>query len=461
MMQPLRKMRRFVDPKPATPMLEEIPPHDAKAESAVLGAMIIDARAFAVALDSVQADDFYIDRNRTLFIELATMQPPLDELLVRNELKRRRKLDEIGGVDALSFIIEQTPNASSVESYCLEVKRLSNSRRARAAAIRLYQDAETGDDQTAIRQAIADLIPLETPPAETGNAVDALFDQIEQEFTGLRSALTLPYLFNLLSTKCFLPGTITIMCGTAGASKSLFVLEMIWRFFESGISVAKLELESGVPFHLRRAIAQMSNNSGVTSDTWARVNQSAMRETLDEHKQRADALVEKAVLQSPIGEKVVDCALLLRWISQEADKGRRLLAIDPITMMETGDKCWIDQMNFIRGARGLVDRKQISLLLVTHPRSTQSGNGGSLNLENIAGSTAFQRFTDTVFWLQAHDNECGNFTNAFENGRQVQENYNRTIHILKARLGAGSGKKVAYKMEAETLRHIERGFIES
>ncbi|HLX62249.1 MAG TPA: replicative DNA helicase [Planctomycetota bacterium] len=132
-------------------ILERVPPHNAEAEAAVLGSMMIDSRATAIAIEELDAQDFYVGRHATLFTELKKLfnrVENLDEVIVRNELKKAGKLDDVGGPDALARLVNDTGSAASVESYCKIVREFAIQRELISAAGRILmctQDPEGRD----------------------------------------------------------------------------------------------------------------------------------------------------------------------------------------------------------------------------------------------------------------------------------------------------------------------------
>ncbi len=450
------------------PDLNAVPENDAAIEGAILGAMMSEPSAVSVVLAmDIQPQHFYFETHDKLFATLLSLakeyRNQLDLIVIRGTLKARGLLEKVGGADYLLRLVEDCPNAANIETYCKRLLEIYRARKAKEAATKLL--ASEGHPDDAAREAAAELSKLSEATAPQIDPIEALKAQIQDEISSIRSALEFPWYSAMTATKCFLPGTITMLCGSAGASKSLLTLEMVWRLFFAGVPCSKLDLESGVPFHLRRAIAQMSDNSKLTDAKFALDHPDEMRSLWEQMLPKSNELTDKhnAVLQAPEQGKAVDCEYLCRWISQEADKGRRLVMIDPITMMESKNEreTYHKQASFVKQARAIVDRRQISLLLVIHPRKMGTGDSFTASLDNLAGVTEFQRFTDTVFWLEAHKPQFANFSSsAMSPGMMEQLAYNRTLHVLKARLGPHAGRKIAYFMDSATLRHTERGFVE-
>ncbi|MEB2334359.1 MAG: replicative DNA helicase [Anaerolineaceae bacterium] len=95
-------------------------PHSREAEEAVLGAVFINPEVYYDVAQFLNADDFYIHRNRWVweaFVNLYEQRIPVDLLTVANELERRNQLNELGGSAYLTALINQTPSSLNAESY--------------------------------------------------------------------------------------------------------------------------------------------------------------------------------------------------------------------------------------------------------------------------------------------------------------------------------------------------------
>jgi len=81
--------------------LDKIPPQNLEAEMAVLGSMLLDKEAISQAVELLKEDYFYEDRNRQIFsaiIGLFEEGKPVDLVTLKEELKKKKVLKEIGGL---------------------------------------------------------------------------------------------------------------------------------------------------------------------------------------------------------------------------------------------------------------------------------------------------------------------------------------------------------------------------
>ncbi|MBN1127334.1 MAG: hypothetical protein JXA82_20205, partial [Sedimentisphaerales bacterium] len=144
---------------------------------------------------------------------------------------------------------------------------------------------------------------------------------------------------------------------------------------------------------------------------------------------------------------------LAEWTKQRADDGCRIICLDPITAAaHTQNNSWTEDNIFMQQMKRTTREYQCSVVLVTHPVKTVS----KPNINQLAGSAAYQRFSQTVLWLESHSikqsstmTKCG----------PSESKHNRTLHILKARLGKGQGVRIACRFQGDTLSLHEMGPI--
>jgi len=96
------------------------PPHSIEAEQSVLGGLLIDASAWDQVADVVSAEDFYRPDHRLIFEalgELIASGRPGDVITVSEQLERRARLEDAGGLAYLGTLARDTPTAANVRAY--------------------------------------------------------------------------------------------------------------------------------------------------------------------------------------------------------------------------------------------------------------------------------------------------------------------------------------------------------
>jgi len=101
------------------------PPHSVEAEQAVIGGLLLDTAAWDQVGDSVGADDFYRPDHRLIFdaiSELVAESKAIDVVTVSEQLDRKGKLQDAGGLAYLSTLVRDTPTAANARAYAQIVR---------------------------------------------------------------------------------------------------------------------------------------------------------------------------------------------------------------------------------------------------------------------------------------------------------------------------------------------------
>jgi hypothetical protein len=160
---------------------ERLLPQNIEAERAVLGSILIHPEAITKVADILRADDFYVNSHRAIYqaiIDLYESREPADLITLTDELQRRGKLEEIGGVSYVSSLANQVPTSANAEYYAGIVLRAAIQRRLIDAAGQIAKAAQEGTDdlrglvtyitdylQVAVEGAEDDVAPVEAPDA--------------------------------------------------------------------------------------------------------------------------------------------------------------------------------------------------------------------------------------------------------------------------------------------------------
>jgi replicative DNA helicase len=97
-------------------------PESLAAEAAVLGSMLIDPECIGDVVEQLTIDAFYRIENRYIFDALISLYEKnkgvgIDAVLLREELLKRRQLEEIGGVEYIAKILDSVPSSANVGYY--------------------------------------------------------------------------------------------------------------------------------------------------------------------------------------------------------------------------------------------------------------------------------------------------------------------------------------------------------
>ncbi|MGA7670177.1 MAG: replicative DNA helicase [Nitrolancea sp.] len=112
--------------------VEKLPPHNMEAEQSVLGSLLIDRDAVIRIASFLKPMDFYSSGNGLIYeaiLDLYNRRVPPDFVTIVDELTRRDRLQDVGGIAYLTELINAVPTAVHIEYYGHIVERTATLRR--------------------------------------------------------------------------------------------------------------------------------------------------------------------------------------------------------------------------------------------------------------------------------------------------------------------------------------------
>ena len=95
-------------------------PSNLEAEQSVIGSMFLSKYALEKACETLTKESFYYHNNALIFDVIKDMsehKKPIDLTTITSELKSKNLLNEVGGVEYLSEVLEMVPTAANAEYY--------------------------------------------------------------------------------------------------------------------------------------------------------------------------------------------------------------------------------------------------------------------------------------------------------------------------------------------------------
>ena len=285
---------------------------------------------------------------------------------------------------------------------------------------------------------------------------DALASRIEDAIAGRLVSVAWPWPSVSNLTRALMPGSITVVVGNPGASKSFLLLQAALYWLQESVPVALYELEENVAFWLGRALAQLAKCGALTDPEWIAGHPAAARQALHDNGpalRRLSGCLETAPAQG------ITLEGLAQWVEKQAQEGTRIIMADPLTAaMESGSKPWESAQKFMLRAKRAAVEHGASLLFTTHGKKRDAASKGPPDLDSLAGGSAYSRFASCVLWLEAlpelTDDICMDAL-----GRETTHQLNRRLRILKAREGRGTGLSLGCEFQSESLTMIEHGVV--
>jgi len=244
-------------------------PHNREAEEALLGSVLINPEAYYDVAPILQADDFYIHRNKWIweaFVRLHEQRTPVDFLTVSDELDQMGQLAETGGPAYLSALVSNVPTSLHAEAYGKIIEENAIRRRMLSAANEIAKlaykedssvDAVMNDAEKAVfgvseRRLTRDLQPIQQVLSDYYDRIDQLSRLGEDIFGVPTGFIDLDRLLMGLQPSDFL-----IIAGRPGTGKTAFMLSAAKNAAQSHKKhVAVFSLEMSNEQLVQRLIAQ-------------------------------------------------------------------------------------------------------------------------------------------------------------------------------------------------------------
>ncbi len=104
----------------AQDVIGRIPPQNLDAEKSVLGAILIDSEAIVTVADILTPDSFYVPGHQHMYAAMETLyekRQPIDVVTLTNQIKKMKKLTEVGGTTAIAELSNVVSTAANVKHY--------------------------------------------------------------------------------------------------------------------------------------------------------------------------------------------------------------------------------------------------------------------------------------------------------------------------------------------------------
>jgi replicative DNA helicase len=229
-------------------------PHSLEAEVAILGSIAVDPDAFDAASEIIGEDDFFQQSHSLVFSAMRSCRDsgtPPDIMHLLDWFQKKNRLEEVGGVAALTGLADTMATAGGVEHYAKIVKDKARLRRIIRACADIGRMGMSGDvdvadyaaqAETAIFDAcqVASIrrdIDMRSVCARTLGVMEAA--QERQEAVGVVSG----YRDLDALTGGFRSSALTLVAARPSMGKSSLLLNMMENMAKDGKKVAFISLE--------------------------------------------------------------------------------------------------------------------------------------------------------------------------------------------------------------------------
>jgi len=132
---------------------DKVPPHNAEAEQAALGALLLDPDAVPHILKYLRPDGFYVNANKNVFTAIVSLfekGQKADLITLADEMRVLSLLDRSGGPAYIAKLTDAVPSSANMEYYAKIVQECSIRRNLLRLAADISQKAHDDSIETGV-----------------------------------------------------------------------------------------------------------------------------------------------------------------------------------------------------------------------------------------------------------------------------------------------------------------------
>jgi replicative DNA helicase len=339
--------------------LGKVPPHSAEAEQTVLASALIDHIAVEKIVNLLNADDFYFEANKEIFDSIRQVHIeniPVDAVTVTEELKKRGKVDYIGGYEYLAKLTDNIITSKNVEAYCNIIREKATLRRLIMASNEIIEKGynENDDVQKIIELAESRIFSISQNRSvnsfsEIKDVLMDLFNTLEERAMnrGSITGLTTGYDDLDRMTSGLQKSDLILLAARPSMGKTALALNISMNAVKTGASVALFSLEMSKEQYVQRILSMESmvdssklRTGNLDDDDWTRLI--STMSTISNYNVFIDDTAAISVF-----EIMSKCRRL------KMEKGLDLIVVDYLQLMSDGTNTSNRQQEISNISRGL------------------------------------------------------------------------------------------------------------
>lgn len=339
--------------------LGKVPPHSAEAEQTVLASALIDHVAVEKIVNLLNSDDFYFEANKEIFDSIRQVHIeniPVDAVTVTEELKKRGKVDYIGGYEYLAKLTDNIITSKNVEAYCNIIREKATLRRLIMASNEIIEKGfnENDDVQKIIELAESRIFSISQNRSsnsfyEIKDILMDLFNTLEERAMnrGSITGLTTGYDDLDRMTSGLQKSDLILLAARPSMGKTALALNISMNAVKTGASVALFSLEMSKEQYVQRILSMESmvdssklRMGNLDDDDWTRLI--STMSTISNYKVYIDDTAAISVF-----EIMSKCRRL------KMENGLDLIVVDYLQLMSDGSNTSNRQQEISNISRGL------------------------------------------------------------------------------------------------------------
>lgn len=390
------------------------PPHSVEAEQSVIGAVLLDNRAWDRVADLLRPADFYRHEHRVLWGAISTLlaaNKPADIVTVFEALSTAGQAGDVGGVAYISAVMQSVPSAANAQAHANIVRLRATCRQLLALSFDLGGEAHAapaaqGEVDAVIDRTMLRLIELHQgagkgdAPRVVAELLPAWMDALEERASGKTDAVpTGLHDVDRLMSGGMRPGELIVIGARPSMGKSALSLTIARNVSALGpVLVCSMEDSQNMLISRQVAAAGRVNLADIRSPE--RAPPSMWQGVTDGVQQLAPLLLH-----------IDDCASLnLRDVRRKAMQVRatqgalRLVIVDYLQLMEGDGNSRHEQLSAIAaGLKRLAKELHCTVILLSQLNREADKTDGPPRLDHLRESGGIEEAADIVglLWREA------------------------------------------------------------
>ncbi|WP_301859300.1 replicative DNA helicase [uncultured Megasphaera sp.] len=395
-------------------MEQRVPPQNVEAEQAVLGAMMLDHNAVVTAMEKLEPQDFYRDVHRTIFEAMEHLHhdnKEIDVITLPEELRRMKKLDDVGGVEYVLSLPTLVATAANIEYHAGIVAEKALSRRLITTCTEVAAEAYDGErePEALLDDAERKILQISESKrrgdfAPVGVVVEETLDKITKLYENKAGITGLPTGFRDLDrmTSGLQPSDLILIAARPSMGKTAFTLNIAQNVgVRQHKTVAFFSLEMSQEQLVQRLLCQIAHIDSQKLRT-------GQLNTDEEWSKLTDACDK--LYQAPIyiddtpGISVTEMRSKARRL--KAEHGLDLIVVDYLQLMQgrNSESRQQEISEISRSLKALARELKVPLIALSQlSRSVESRQDKRPMLSDLRESGALEQDADIVSFLYRED----------------------------------------------------------
>ena len=395
-------------------MEQRIPPQNVEAEQAVLGAMMLEHNAVVAAMEKLRPGDFYREVHRTIFEAMEHLHhdnKEVDVITLPEELRRMKKLDDVGGLEYILSLPNLVATAANIEYHANIVAEKALARNIITTCTELTSEAYDGEKEPEdlLDDAERRILQISESKrrgdfAPVGVVVEETLDKITKLYENKAGITGLPTGFRDLDrlTSGLQPSDLILVAARPSMGKTAFTLNIAQNVgVKQHKTVAFFSLEMSQEQLVQRLLCQIAHIDSQKLRT-GQLNSD------DEWTKLTDACDK--LYQAPIyiddtpGISVTEMRSKARRL--KAEHGLDLIIVDYLQLMQgrSSERRQQEISEISRSLKALARELKVPLIALSQlSRSVESRQDKRPMLSDLRESGALEQDADIVSFLYRED----------------------------------------------------------